>query len=107
MLAGSVFHVANLVALGLLAAVAGLWWHRAGGKVRAVLLGLVLLLALNEFAIAPVIADLKAAGAVDRHVFARWHGLAALVHLAATLLATALVVCAESVRERGQHAGYH
>jgi len=107
MLAGSVFHVANLASLGLLAVAALLGWQQASRRFRLVLAGLALLLMLNEFGIAPEIAGLKAAGAVDRHIFARWHGLAAIIHLGATLLAASLVASSEHAREGRQYAGHH
>ncbi len=93
MLAGSVFHVVNLAGFVLLAAVATLGWRGMGWWLQVALLGLALLLALNEFGVAPVIARLKAAGDVDRHAFVLWHGLAAVMHLVATLLAAMLVTC--------------
>jgi len=105
MLAGSVFHVANLAGLVLLAMMAVLGWRGMGRWMRAVLLGLALLLTLNEFGAAPVIARLKAAGDVDRHAFALWHGLAAVMHLVATLLAATLVACHGG--ERRLCAGHH
>ena len=99
------FHVVNLAGLVLLAVMAVLGWRDTGRWMRTVLLGLALLLALNEFGVAPVIARLKAAGDVDRHVFALWHGLAAVMHLVATLLAAILVACHGS--ERRLCAGHH
>ncbi|RMG91075.1 MAG: DUF4149 domain-containing protein [Zetaproteobacteria bacterium] len=109
-LAGHVFHLANIGALMLLASVAGFWW-RMGLKSRRsawlVLLLLFMCLAINEFAVAPVIAGLKAQRALVApatgeaalpHSFAMWHGLSSVIHLLATLLAAWLVASAPQER---------
>jgi len=102
MLAGHVFHVANIGVL-LLGAAVLMFWLR-GGAPRAHWLLLVcamLLVSLNEFVIAPQIQALKAmapAGidALDAHhalrrQFALWHGASALLHLFSAIALAGLV----------------
>jgi hypothetical protein len=103
MLAGYIFHVANRTDVILAAAVAAFWWRQGGTQRSAwVVLGLVLLLvAVNEWAITPVIEALKAqiGHGFDtlpkddplRVRFGAWHGVSAVLHLIATLGAAWLV----------------
>ncbi len=107
-LAGHVFHAANTGALILLASVAAFWW-RMGLKRRGawfVLLLLLLLLGINEFAVSPVMAEMKAHRALMAEAdaglprsFAVWHGLGSAIHLLATLLAAWLVASAPQERK--------
>ena len=105
MLAGHLFHVANLGLLLLAAAVAFFWMRLAGegkgiGRLRwSLLAAIALLVALNEFAMAPKIESMTAQiGAVAdlaendprRQTFRIWHGAASLMHLLATLAAVVL-----------------
>ncbi|HXH72798.1 MAG TPA: DUF4149 domain-containing protein [Mariprofundaceae bacterium] len=106
MLAGHIFHSANLGIL-FLAVAAAMFWLRMDGqgpsqnKLRwGLLLALVLLVAVNEFALAPKMAALKAAmGPIDllpkdnpqRAEFGMWHGISAVLHLLSTLAAAWLV----------------
>lgn len=106
MLAGHIFHTANLGILLLAAATAAFWMQfaRQGGKQGRwrwiLLLSLVVLVGINEFALAPKMAALKAAmGPIDalakddpqRASFGMWHGISALLHLASTAVAALLV----------------
>jgi len=118
-LAGSVFHLANRGFLFLAAAVI-VFWLRMGrdgalaGRLRwALLLVAAALIAGNAFAVAPVIADLKAQmGVIDelaaddpqRHAFGLWHGVSAIVHLLATLATALLVALGPIQRERSAQA---
>jgi len=105
-LAGDIFHMANTGIIFLVAAVLVFWFrmHKSGaeiGRIRIVFLVLVaVLVAANEFGVAPVIADLKAQmGAFDalpeddpqRKLFGLWHGVSALIHLFASIAAALLV----------------
>ena len=105
MLAGHLFHVANMGLLLLAAAVAVFWLRLAGegkriGRLRWLLLATIaLLVALNEFVLAVRIEALTAqVGAVAelavddpvRQTFRIWHGAASLLHLLATLAAALL-----------------
>ena len=102
MLAGQVFHVANLLILLLAAAVAALYWQqKAARRFWVVLTILSIAILINEFAIAPHMAKLKAeAGNLAtlsethplRQSFGMWHGISSLMHLAATVMAAVLVV---------------
>ena len=106
MLAGQFFHVANSGLLLLAAAVAFFWFRMASkenciGKLRwSLLLAVALMVAVNEFALASILADLKQQmGAVNRvpeddprrELFGMWHGAASLLHLLTTLCAGLLV----------------
>jgi hypothetical protein len=106
MLAGQLFHVANSGLLLLAAAVAFFWFRtaRAGsrtGKLQwSLLLALALMVAVNEFVLASILADLKQQmGVIDRlpendpqrELFGVWHGAASLLHLLSTLCAGLLV----------------
>ncbi len=101
MLAGHVFHLANGAIL-LFAAALAFFWRRIGvSRMRWLLLGgLALLVAGNEFGLAPLMADLKQQmGPIDavpdddpqRQDFGMLHGISALLHLAASLMAVVLV----------------
>lgn len=105
-LAGDIFHLANLGLLFLVVAVM-LFWSRMGkagvaiGHLRwALLLVVVVLIAVNEFGITPVIVDLKAQmGPIDlvakddpvRKLFGIWHGVSAVIHLMAVIATVGLV----------------
>jgi hypothetical protein len=102
MLAGELFHVANRGVLLLGIAVAAFWLRMSGqGKLRwGVLLLVLLLVAVNEYALTPIMANIKQAmGPIDavpkddpeRMRFGMWHGISALLHLLATLSAMLLV----------------
>ena len=109
MLAGQVFHVANLFVLVLAAAVAIVWWRRRTPRSLWILLGaLALIIIVNEFAIAPHMAALKEqAGDIMslpgehplRSSFGIWHGVSSALHLVATLTAGALMLMTNNNRE--------
>ncbi|MDQ6970754.1 MAG: DUF4149 domain-containing protein [Mariprofundus sp.] len=105
-LAGDVFHVANRGIIFLAVAVMVFWFRmrKSGleiGRLRWILLLLVTaLIAGNEFAIAPIIAELKshiasfdalAADDPQRQLFGVWHGVSAIIHLLASICAAVLV----------------
>lgn len=103
MLAGHIFHVVNKGVLLLAVAVALFWWRMGGmGKLRwTILLVMMVFVAVNEFALTPVIVDIKnQAGPIDllakdhpqRVAFGMWHGISAGIHLLASLCAAALVI---------------
>jgi hypothetical protein len=106
MLAGQIFHLVNSGLLLLAAALAFFWFRMASsgegiGKVRwGLLFAVALLVAINEFALAPRIAEIKAhVGPIDqlaehdpdRKLFGVWHGISASVHMLATACAALLV----------------
>ena len=106
MLAGEIFHVANFGLMLLSAAVAMLWFSmRNGGfqigRIRWLLLiALAVLIVGNEFAVSPILADLKAEiGPMDmvsrddplRQKFGMWHGVSAVIHLGAAIAAALMV----------------
>ncbi len=96
-IAGVLFHIANRGELLLALAVALFWRSRQAGKARWwPLLTLALLVAVNEFALAPMMAEIKGrmgpidtvpAGSPLRHRFGMLHGVSEALHLAATLCA--------------------
>jgi hypothetical protein len=103
-LAGHIFHAANLGILALALGVAALWlWAGHGCRLLwGLLLAIVFLVALNEFWIAGVIGDLKAAmGSVQatpaddplRKRFGMWHGISSVLHLVSSLLTLGLLAC--------------
>jgi len=106
MLAGEIFHIANLGLMLLAAAVIVFWLRMRSaemdiGTLRwTVLATVVVCIITNEYGISPILADLKAqiaqvhAVAEDdplRKSFGMWHGVSASVHLLATIAAAALV----------------
>ncbi len=102
MLAGHIFHMVNIGVLFLAAAVASFWIRsQTVGRLSWVLLLLiVLLLSINEFAISPLIQGIKdSAGAINalakddplRVQFGIYHGVSAVCHLLASLMAALLV----------------
>jgi len=102
MLAGHIFHMVNMGVLFLAAAVATFWMrsHTAGRLNWVLLLLIVLLISINEFGISPLIQALKdSAGAIDalakddpqRVQFGIYHGISAVCHLLASLMAALLV----------------
>jgi len=102
-LAGAIFHVVNDGVVFLSIAVAAFWLRmKFTSKMSwGLLLILGSLAAINEFGVAPVIADLKlAAGPIDQLAdddpfktkFGLWHGLSAVIHLLATLASLALLL---------------
>jgi len=102
MVAGAIFHVANVGILLLSAAVAAFWMRLPSmGWLSWSMLGvLVLLVCANEFAIAPVMQSMKdAVGDISslpkddpqRMQFGILHGISEVVHLLASLLALLLV----------------
>ncbi len=96
-IAGVLFHIANRGELLLALAVALFWRGRAAGRWRWwPLLLLALLVGVNEFALSPMMADIKAEmGPIDavppdaplRRRFGMLHGVSEALHLAATLAA--------------------
>jgi len=102
MLAGHIFHLVNIGVLFLAAAVASFWLRsHAAGRLNWTLLLLIMgLLCINEFAMAPFMQALKdSVGAIDalakddpqRVQFGIYHGISAICHLLATLMAALLV----------------
>ncbi|OIO67672.1 MAG: DUF4149 domain-containing protein [Zetaproteobacteria bacterium CG12_big_fil_rev_8_21_14_0_65_55_1124] len=99
-LAGLIFHIANRAILLLLIAVALFWRGREAGRWRWILLtALLLLCGTQEFVLAPHMQAMKdAMGPIDalpkdspqRAAFGMWHGISALLHLAASLFAAGL-----------------
>lgn len=110
MLAGNVFHLANTGVLILGVAVAS-FWLRGGsaGKLNwSLMLILLAAVAANEFALAPVMQEIKqAAGPMDalakddpqRMAFGMWHGISALLHMLASLAAIVLVMLGGAVKQ--------
>lgn len=106
MLAGEIFHLANRGILLFGIAVAAFWFRSEEGQggLRWSLLALLLLLVgINEFALAPVMAGIKEAmGPIDavpkddpeRMRFGMWHGISALLHMISTISALLLVALA-------------
>jgi len=107
MLAGHIFHTANLGIL-LLAVAVGSFWLRMErqGRLRwGLLIALAVLVAANEFGLAPKMAALKEAmGPIDqlakddpqRAAFGILHGISAVLHLLATLAAAWLTAVGSS-----------
>jgi len=102
MLAGHIFHMVNIGVLFLGVAVASFWMrsHTAGRLNWILLLLIVLLISINEFGISPLIQDIKdSVGAIDalakddpqRMQFGMYHGISAVCHLLASLMAALLV----------------
>ncbi|RMH62439.1 MAG: DUF4149 domain-containing protein [Zetaproteobacteria bacterium] len=110
MLAGHVFHVANIGVMLLGVAVLLFWLRGGAGRLSWLLLIVALVLvALNEFVVAPEIQSLKAMapdgidalpkeGALHKQ-FALWHGISAMLHLLASL-AMAVLVALGGMRTR-------
>jgi hypothetical protein len=57
-----------------------------------VLLAMLLLVMLGQFVLAPMMADLRAAGQAGAAAFARLHGIASLAYLANSVLGLVLVM---------------
>jgi len=106
MLAGEVFHVANIAILLLAVSLAFFWKCMQGQATKSsrwrwlLLFSVAALVAVNEFALAPVMADLKiqmgpiedvARDDPQRQLFGMWHGISAVLHLLATGMAVLLV----------------
>lgn len=106
MLAGQLFHVANSGLLLLALAIAFFWFRMAStgitiGKLRCLLLlAVALMVVANEFALTPILAELKQQIGVISNVpeddprrqsFGLWHGAASVLHLLTTLCAGLLV----------------
>ena len=107
MLAGHVFHVANIGLLLLAAAVASFWLRMQQiGKLRWLLLAaIILMVAVNEFAMAPKIEALRSQVGVvaelaeddpRRQTFRIWHGAASLLHMLSSLCAVLLTALGPS-----------
>jgi len=109
-LAGIIFHIANRAILLLLVAVALFWRGRNAGRWRwSLLISLLLLCGINEFVLAPHMEALKTAmGPIDalpkgdpqRAAFGMWHGISAVLHLTASLLAVGLTALGWSERRQ-------
>ncbi len=106
MLAGHIFHLSNIAILLFAAALAFFWRRIATAPTRStrwrwlLLIAVVGMVAINEFALAPVMADLKQQmGPIDevsredpqRKLFGMWHGISALLHMLAAAAAVVLV----------------
>jgi len=108
-LAGAIFKICNQGLLVLGAAAAAFYWQ-LGERRKRIWLPLLLLLALvaiNAFALTPIMVELKAAaGPIDalaaddpqRQAFGMWHGISAMLHLCASLSAIWLVACGVTKR---------
>lgn len=91
LVAGRLFMVVAWLGLicggGLLALAVRRWRLAQGSLALPVLLAsMLLLVAIGEFGLQPQMAQLKAAGESSGAVFARLHGIAALLYLAESLL---------------------
>ena len=64
--------------------------HRLNWR-ALVLLAMLVLILIGQFLLAPMIADLRLAGASGTPEFARLHGLASLAYLVTSVLGLALV----------------
>jgi len=102
MVAGSIFHISNLAILMLAVTVAAFWLRTASvGRLNwSFLLIVVALVCANEFAISPVMQEMKdAVGNMSalpkdhpqRVQFGMLHGISAVVHLLASGFAALLV----------------
>ncbi|PCI42776.1 MAG: hypothetical protein COB41_08810 [Proteobacteria bacterium] len=115
MLAGHIFHMVNIGVLFLAAAVASFWMrsHTAGRLNWVLLLLIVLLISINEFGISPLIQGIKdSVDAIDalakddpqRVQFGMYHGVSAVCHLLASLMAALLVALGGRVcKHDGKH----
>jgi len=115
MLAGHIFHIVNIGVLFLAVAVASFWMrsHAAGRLNWILLLLIILLISINEFGISPLIQSIKdSSGAIDalakddpqRMQFGMYHGISAVCHLLASLMAALLVALGGSVcKHDGKH----
>jgi len=94
-LAGILFHI--IAWIGLLAGtllLAGNQMRNPGRRANwraGALLLMLLLVAVGQFVLAPLIADMRAGGLTDGSAFAMAHGIASLGYLATSLLGLALV----------------
>ena len=112
-IAGASFHLANRGLLILLLAAAAFWRGRGAGRRRwGLLAAIAVLVGVNEFVLAPMMADIKSAmGPIDavpegnpmRQRFGMLHGISEMLHLASTLAAVFLVAAGWPAREK--HAG--
>jgi len=113
MLAGHIFHVANVGVLFLMAAVAAFWMRLGSvGRLNWILLLLVgVFVAGNEFILSPMMQALKdTAGAMDalpkddpqRLQFGLYHGVTAIMHLIASGMAVLLVALGGHARPSNQ-----
>lgn len=130
-LAGEIFHVVNLGIVFMAVAVAAFWLRMqqvagptklvAGRLNWGVLIVLAALAGINEYGVAPILAELKlAAGPIDQLAegdplkarFGMWHGVSAVIHLISTLLALVLLLAGahrgsryDCEREEGEQEG--
>jgi len=113
MLAGYIFHTVNINILFLAVAVGSFWIKGSdvGYFNWGLLLLMVLLVAVNEFAVSPLMQALKdSAGAIDllpkddsqRVSFGIYHGISAIFHLLASLMAALLVAREAGSQPRGE-----
>lgn len=111
MVAGDIFHLANMGILLLSMAIAAFWMRVSSlGWLNWSLLGvLILLVCANEFAIAPVmqtmkdsVGDMSALPKDDpqRMQFGILHGISEVVHLLATIMALVLVALGGEPRKK-------
>jgi len=102
-LAGEIFHVVNNGIIFLTVAVAAFWLRmKSVSRLNwGLLIVLASLAAINEYGVSPIIAELKlAAGPIDqlaegdplRAKFGMWHGVSAMIHLLATIIAVGLLL---------------
>jgi len=102
-LAGEIFHIVNNGVVIIAVAVAAFWMRMESISRRqwGVLLVVAALAAINEYGISPMIAELKlAAGPIDQLAaddplkaqFGMWHGISAVIHLLASIIAALLLL---------------
>jgi len=115
MLAGHIFHMVNIGVLFLALAIATFWLrlHTVGRLNWMMLVCIVVLISLNEFGISPLIQAIKdSVGAIDalpkddpqRVQFGMYHGISALCHLLASLMAALLVALGgKAYKHDGEH----
>jgi len=109
-LAGEIFHVSNLAVLVLSLLLAGFFWKsRVTGFIWCLVAVVIITVAVNEFYIARLIAELKfKMGPIDlvpaddplHKSFSFWHGISATLHLAGTFAAAILVAIGPADREK-------
>jgi hypothetical protein len=101
MLAGHIFHLANMGVLFLATAVVAFWSRMSVGRINWFLVvSLMVLVGLNVFGLTPIMQGLKdsvdnisalPSDNVIHKKFAMYHGMSAVCHLLATVLAALLV----------------
>lgn len=98
-LAGRLFQMLSYIGLfcGGLLLLGNLWRYRRLNARAFVLLSMLGLVAINEWLISPLIADMRQSGAVTTAAFAQVHGAASVVFLVVSLLGLFLVASGEKL----------